>query len=530
MDISERIREVIEIDPAAGAIEFEGVWHSWGELSAIVDAIDRELARAGPGPGAAVGVMLRNRPGVVGAMLALLATRRCVVSLNPHQGDAKLADDVRQLRLPAIIACRDDWDRPDFARAAAEAGSLGLALSAPEGIPRGEALLRPSRTEPARQSSTPVGGSTAPAPVALVRGLERLGTGPHREPLPGIAVEMLTSGTTGPPKRVKLSYDALEHSLAGVAHYERAKGDGARHALRQGVAIISAPLVHVGGLWRTLLCIADGRPIALLERFRVEPWLELVKRHRPKTVSLVPAAVRMVLDANLAREDLSSIKAVLSSTAPLPPETARAFEERYGIPVLVSYGATEFAGGVAGWTIEDHRKWARAKRGSVGRAHPGCELRVVDPGSGRELPTGSVGLLEVKSAQASHSGWVRTTDLASIDADGFVWIEGRADNVINRGGFKIVPADVARVLERHPSVREASVVGIPDPRLGEVPVAAVELHEGAAAVDGERLRAFARAHLVAYQVPKEVRIVDKLPRTASMKVSEEAVRALFRTE
>jgi len=502
MDISERIRAVLRIDPAAGAVEFEGVWHSWEELSAIVDGADREWTRAGVGPGTAVGVILRNRPAVVGALLAVLATRRCVVSINPHQGDAKLAEDVRQLRLPAIIACRADWDRPEVATAAAAVGSLGLVLS---------------------ESSV--------QPIALVRGLEQLGPGPHREPLPGVAVEMLTSGTTGPPKRIKLSYDALEQSLASVAHYERGKGEGEQRTLRQGVAIISAPLVHVGGLWRTILCIVDARPIALLERFRVEPWLDLVKRHRPKTVSLVPAAVRMVLDAHVAPGDLSSIKAVLSSTAPLPPETAIAFEERYGIPVLVSYGATEFAGGVAGWTIEDHRKWACTKRGSVGRAHPGCELRVVDPGDGHELPTGSVGLLEVKSAQlASGAGWVRTTDLAIIDADGFVWIKGRADHIINRGGFKVVPGDVARVLERHPSVREASVVAVPDPRLGEVPVAAVELEGGAPPIDGEQLRAFAREHLVAYQVPKEVRVVQRLPRTASMKVSEEGVRALFQTE
>lgn len=501
-DLSERIRAVLRIDPVAGAIEFDGVWHPWEELSAIVDGADREWTRAGVGSGAAVGVVLRNRPAVVGALLAVLATRRCVVSINPHQGDARLAEDVRQLRLPAIIACRADWDRPEVAAAAAAVGSLGLT---------------------ANESSV--------QPVAPVRGLERLGPGLHREPLPGVAVEMLTSGTTGPPKRIKLSYDALEQSLASVAHYERGKGDGERRALRHGVAIISAPLVHVGGLWRTVLCIVDARPIALLERFRVEPWLELVKRHRPKTVSLVPAAVRMVLDAGVAPTDLSSIRAVLSSTAPLPPETAVAFEQRYGIPVLVSYGATEFAGGVAGWTIEDHRQWAQAKRGSVGRAHPGCQLRVVNPDDGNELPTGSVGLLEVKSAQLGRSaGWERTTDLAAIDEDGFVWIKGRADNVINRGGFKVVPSEVVRVLERHPSVREVSVVGLPDPRLGEVPVAAVELKEGAAPTDAKQLRAFAHEHLVAYQVPKEIRVVERLPRTASMKVSEDGVRALFRMD
>ncbi len=501
-DLSERIRDMLRIDPAAGAIEFDGVWHSWGALAAMVDAADHTLSGAGLGPGTPVGVLLRNRPCLVGALLAVLATRRCVITLNPHQGDAKLADDVRALRLPAVVAWRGEWERLDLRQAAGETGSLGLALK-----------------EDAEQ------------PVAPVRGLEQLGPGPHREPLPEIAVEMLTSGTTGPPKRVALSYRALEQSFAGVAHYERAKGHGETRTLRQGVAIISAPLVHVGGLWRTLQCVVDGRPIALLERFRVEPWLDLVKRHRPKTVSLVPAALRMVLDADLAPEDLSSIKAVLSSTAPLAPETALAFEEKYGIPVLVSYGATEFAGGVAGWTIEDHRQWARIKRGSVGRAHHGCQLRVVDPADGRELPAGSTGLLEARSAQlGSGSGWVRTTDLAVIDDDGFVWIKGRADNVINRGGFKVVPSDVARVLQMHPSVREASVVAVPDVPLGQVPVAAVELQDGAPPTDGEQLRAFAREHLVTYQVPKEIRIVERLPRTASMKVSEADVRTLFRAE
>jgi len=364
--------------------------------------------------------------------------------------------------------------------------------------------------------------------VVPVAGHERPGAGPHHDALPGIAIEMLTSGTTGPPKRVRLGYAALQRSLLGAAHYERAKHGREKATLRQGVVIISAPLVHVGGMWRAVQCVVDGRRMALLERFQVEPWRDLVKRHRPKTASLVPAALRMVLDADLPREDLSSLKAVFSATAPLAPETAVAFEEKYGVPVLVSYGATEFAGGVAGWTLEDHRKWAHSKRGSVGRAHPGCELRVVDPAGGRVLPPGQQGLLEAKSAQlGKNSGWTRTTDLAVIDADGFLWIKGRADNAIIRGGFKIIPGEVVEVLQRHPSVREASVVGLPDERLGQVPVAAVELADGAAAVTAEELRAFAREYLTSYQVPKEIRVVARLPRTPSLKVSEGEVRALF---
>jgi acyl-coenzyme A synthetase/AMP-(fatty) acid ligase len=268
--------------------------------------------------------------------------------------------------------------------------------------------------------------------------------------------------------------------------------------------------------------------MALLERFRVEAWLDLVKRHRPKTASLVPAALRMVLDADLSPDDLSSLKSIVSATAPLPPETAVAFEEKYGVPVLISYGATEFAGGVAGWNLTDHRQWAPTKRGSVGRAHPGCELRVVNPEDGSVLPPGQQGLLEAKSLQLGlDSGWTRTTDLAVIDEDGFLWIKGRADNVIIRGGFKVIPGQVATVLETHPSVREASVVGLADERLGQVPVAAVELEDGAPAVDGDELRAFARDHLTNYQVPKEIRVVERLPRTPSLKVSEGEVRALF---
>lgn len=497
--IPDRIREVLRLDPAADAIDFEGRWHPWSELAAVVEDVDRLLTAAGLGAEIAVGVLLRNRPSLVGALLAVLATRRCVVTINPHVGDSKLAADVAELRTPAILGHDDDWARPALVRAARAAGSMGVALT----------------DDPGR-------------PVAPVAGLDRPGRGPHHDPLPGIAVEMLTSGTTGPPKRVRLGYAALRRSLLGAAHYEQGKQPVEQPMLRQGVVILNAPLVHVGGMWRAVQCVVDGRRLALLERFEVAPWLDLVKRHRPKTASLVPAALRMVLDADLRREDLSSLKAVVSATAPLPPEIAVAFEEKYGVPVLVTYGATEFAGGVAGWTLEDHRKWAQTKRGSVGRAHPGCELRVVDPAAGHVLPPGQQGLLEAKSAQLGKgSGWTRTTDLAVIDEDGFLWIKGRADNAIIRGGFKIIPGDVVEVLRRHPSVRDASVVGLPDERLGQVPVAAVELVDGAPAVDAAELRAFARQHLTGYQVPKEIRVVARLPRTPSLKVSEAEVRALF---
>jgi acyl-coenzyme A synthetase/AMP-(fatty) acid ligase len=277
-----------------------------------------------------------------------------------------------------------------------------------------------------------------------------------------------------------------------------------------------------------LQCVNDGRSFCLLERFRVDDWVDAVRRHRPRTVSLVPAALRMVLDADLDPADLASVRSVISGTAPLDPTDADAFHARYGVPVLTSYGATEFGGGVAGWNLADHERFWAAKRGSVGRVHAGCELRAVDPATGAPLGPDEEGLLEVRARQLGDgSGWTRTTDLARIDADGFVWILGRADQAIIRGGFKVRPDDVRAALERDPRVLGAAVVGRPDTRLGAVPVAAVELRPGVPDTSPDELVAGAAAHLARYELPTEVRVVEALPRTPSGKVDLAAVRDLL---
>lgn len=274
-----------------------------------------------------------------------------------------------------------------------------------------------------------------------------------------------------------------------------------------------------------LQCVSDGRSFCLLERFTVEGWIDAVRRHRPATVSLVPAALRMVLEADVDPADLSSLRSVVSGTAPLDPDDADAFMATYGIPVLTSYAATEFGGGVAGWNLEDHGKWWSAKRGSVGRAHAGCELRVVDGDSGQPVAPGTEGLLEVKAAQLGHDDWVRTTDLARLDTDGFLFILGRADQAIIRGGFKVRPDDIKAALERHPAVRGAAVVSRADRRLGAVPVALVELRPGAGAITSEALLADLAHVLARYELPAEIVLVDVLPRTQSGKVDLAAVHA-----
>jgi acyl-coenzyme A synthetase/AMP-(fatty) acid ligase len=269
----------------------------------------------------------------------------------------------------------------------------------------------------------------------------------------------------------------------------------------------------------------------MLEKFTVQDWRDAVVEHRPKASGAPPAALRMILDANLPKEDLSSLVSMGAGTAALDPAIVDEFLARYDIPVLSNYGATEFAGGVASWSYRAFREFWATKRGAVGRIHKGIEARVVDPETDRELPFGEEGVLELKGfAAGDGESWIRTTDRAVLDADRFLWIKGRADNAINRGGFKVQPDEVIAVLEQHPAVREAAVVGLPDRRLGEVPVAALVLRSGAAEPTPAELAAWVRERLIAYSVPTAFRVVDELPRTPSMKVSAPAVRELFTAE
>lgn len=466
-------------------------------MSHRVDAIDALLRGAGLGEAVPIGLITRTRPPQVAAVQAVLATRRCLVPINSIASDDLIIDDVARLGVPALIADDEDWSRPGLVEACRNGGVLGIVLD--------------------RNSNA----------VRLVDGLERVGVAV--EPLPGVAVLMPTSGTTGPPKRIRYRYDHINGALGRIARYSAAtaRSLGGEPALRDGVVIATLALAHISGLWGVLQAAAEGRSVALLDRFDPEQWATLIETHQAKTSSLPPTTLRMVMDAQISPERLRSLVSVGCGTAPLDPALADAFTERYGVAVLVSYGATEFPGGTVGWTLEDHRAFWQHKKGSAGRPRPGIEIRIVDADTGDVLPNGIDGILSVRSPQATTEttdGWARTNDIGHIDDDGFLWLVGRADDAINRGGFKIVPQVVEAVLRDHPAVSDAAVVGISDDRLGQVPVAVVTIGEP---VEQEELREWVRKHLASYQVPTEVRILDALPRTPSLKVSKDEIRRLF---
>jgi long-chain acyl-CoA synthetase len=474
--LSRRIADVLELHPASHAIEYGGQWFSWAQISSTARRIASLSAEHGP----EIGMLLRNRPGQVAAFLGVLLGGRTVVVINPSRGDERTKADIAALGLPLVVG------DPDDLTALVPPGTAKEAISG---------LL-----DDADESARPTAALEAAAP--------------------GVAVRMLTSGTTGPPKRVDLSYDMLARSVMG-REPDRAP---APTELRHGIAIVNSPLVHIGGVFRVLQCVAEARSFVLLERFELNAWAEAVRRHRPRTVSLVPAALRTVLHSDVPPADLESIRAVTCGTAPLSADDADAFTDKYGIPVLTSYAATEFGGGVAGWTLPDYQQYWRAKRGSVGRANPGAQLRVVAD-DGVTLGPDEVGLLEVKPGQMGESAqWMRTTDMARIDGDGFVWIVGRADQAIIRGGFKIMPDDVRIALESHPAVAGAAVIGRPDDRLGETPVAVVELREAASS---DALVEYLRTRLARYEIPTEIAIVGAIPRTPSGKADLGAIQRFF---
>jgi long-chain acyl-CoA synthetase len=487
----ERFRDLLARAPGGvEAIEFEGRWTPWGTIRSVAGSLDSALSAAGLGAGARVGLVLENRPEHVAVLIALLATDRTVVTFSSLQPPARLAADIARGGVPALVATPAMLAGERVLDAAAD--GVVLELSSDRVTPVG-----PVRQAPARGQST----------------------------ASGVAIEMLTSGTTGPPKRVLLNERQFDTALATSVpepHTDR--------LFRSGTTIVVTPMVHIGGFWAAMSPLFAGRKIVLLTRFELGTWVGAIERHRPRAAGLVPAAIRAILRADVPGESLSSLDVVTSGTTFCPPELVDAMLERYGIRVLPTYGATEFAGAVAIWTQRLHKKYWSTKAGAAGRPVPGVELRVIDP-DGAVLAPGEQGILEIRSAQSpvGADAWQRTSDLASVDEDGFLWIHGRADDAIIRGGFKVQPETVKAALERHPAVHEAAVAPLPDERLGAVPVAAVEVEPGAARPDSEELRRFCRDVLLPYEVPAHVIVTDALPRTPSSKVARVELLESIRT-
>ena len=327
---------------------------------------------------------------------------------------------------------------------------------------------------------------------------------------------LFTSGTTGHPKGVAVRHTNASSVPNGIPSWTGA------------LWLHASPLATFAGVTFVYTPMKLGMTSTYLPSFDAGRWLGFVGSDRPLAVFLVPAMVQLLLaHPGFDQADLSSIQMCSVGSAPLAPEAIDRLQDRMpDATVSNNYGMTE-AGSV--YCLMPKGEAVR-RPGSVGKPLPPAEVRCVD-GDGSPVPSGEYGEVRLRipgrqreyfddpgaTAEAWVDGWLRTGDIGRLDEDGYLYIGGRAKDVIIRGGSNIYAADVEHVILSHPAVAEVAVVGIPHGVLGEDVAAVVALRPGQD-VDGESLREHCLASLAAYKVPRRWEFVDQLPRNPAGKV------------
>lgn len=345
-----------------------------------------------------------------------------------------------------------------------------------------------------------------------------------------VFLQLYTSGTTGFPKGAMLTHRAmLAHTVTHLKLF---------HFTDRSVSLVPMPLFHVGGISWALLSLHAGTLSVVSREPAPQALLADMAKHQVTHTFIVPA----ILHAFTMMPDLSatdSLQTCVYGASPIPLPVLEKCLERMRCGFFQVYGMTEMAGVFCALDEAAHRDAAHRERlASAGRMTPGNVLRVVDPATGKDVEAGTVGEFWVKSEQVMkgywgkdaetkdaivEGGWLRTGDAGFVDAEGFVYVQDRVKDMVITGGENVYPAEVERVLVRHPAVSEVAVFGVPHEKWGETVRAAVALKPGQSATVDDVI-AFARAHLAAYKCPTAVDFVPALPRNPTGKVLKRALR------
>jgi fatty-acyl-CoA synthase len=500
MDLSDLIARNAAFTPDKPAIIFEGEILSYAAFSARIELTARALkSEFGVSRGDRVAILSLNRPDYLvllyacarlGAMLVPLNWRLAVAEQQFILSDASPKVLVLEQAFAEIL--------PALQKSLPDTSIVGLDFAAPRGSAFGTLLTR--------------------------------GRGDGRNPQADLSCPLLivyTSGTTGRPKGAVLRQEALLWNGVMSQHM---------HGLTSDDHVLTVlPFFHVGGLnIQTTPALQHGATVTIHPRFTPQAALAAFERGRPTLTVLVPATIQAVTDhPGWASTDLSSLKAISTGSTIVPPHLIERFAAR-GVPVLQVYGSTE----TCPIAVYTRLGGDLSRIGSTGLPGLCCEATVIDD-FGVELPPDMPGEIVVRgpnvfmeywgneeaTREALHDGWYRTGDIGRRDADGYFWVHDRKKNLIISGGENIYPAEVERVLLEHPDVVECGVIGRPDPRWDEVPVAYVIRRRGCA-VEAESLKAHVLTQLARFKVPRDIVFVDDLPRTALGKVQHFMLRQI----
>lgn len=343
-----------------------------------------------------------------------------------------------------------------------------------------------------------------------------------------VAVVLFTSGTTSQPKAVELTHNNLTSYITGTVEFESAASTDA--------ALICVPPYHIAGVGAALSNLYAGRKMVYLPNFDATEWVRLANDERVTTATVVPTMLdRIVSVLETGEHKLATLRNLAYGGSKVGlPLVRRALELLPDVGFVNAYGLTETSSTIAVLTPDDHRlaqtasDAASARRlGSVGRPVPGIEVEIRGE-DGTVLGPGQTGELYVRGEQVSgrytgigsvldENGWFPTKDIAFIDEDGYLFIGGRSDDTIIRGGENIAPAELEEVLIEHPHVRDVAVVGVEDPQWGQA-IVAVVVPAADADPDPDELREHVRQSLRGSRTPDRVVFRDELPTTATGKV------------
>lgn len=512
-------RDAVLADRDAPCIHFRDRTLTFGDVDRDSDALAEALVTGGLEPGDRVALYLQNDPQFVVAQLATWKAGGVTVPVNPMLKEEELAYVLEDSGASVLVAL-DELHRAAGAPAAARTGVGRVITTGPEDWSGDDVAPVPG----------PPAGAESLVDLIRAHGGARPGA---RDPGPDdLAYLVYTSGTSGRPKGVMTSHANVVFNAEVYRRWMRVGPDD--------VILAGAPLFHITGLVAHVALGHRARcPIVLFHRFESGECLRWAQRWRATFTVMAVTAFHALMDhPGLADHDLSSLRKAYSGGAPVPPAAAERWEGVTGSPILNIYGLTETTSpshatplGVPGPV--DPETGAL----SVGVPVPGARVRVVDPRTGIDVPVGEAGELWIAgpmvtrgywrrpdaTAEAFVHGYLRTGDVGKMDTDGWFFVVDRLKDMINASGYKVWPREVEDLLCRHPAVREAAVVGVPDEYRGETVKAFVVPRAGATVTPGE-LVVFARERLAAYKYPRIVEIVEELPKTASGKLLRRELR------